>query len=119
MVRSRRNVILGFVAIIALVILFPVLVGTITDWWWFQEIGYQVVFSRSLAMQLMLVLGIGGVTAGILYLNLRIAQRGIVINPVILAVGPASPKLDLTRAIRRVSLPVVLVLALFAAVGAT
>ncbi len=118
-VRSRRNLILGSLAVIALVILFPVLVGTITDWWWFQEIGYQVVFSRSLLAQLLLVLGVGAVTAGVLYLNLRVAQRGIVINPVILAVGPASPKLDLTRAIRRISLPVVLVLALFAAVGAT
>ena len=58
-------------------------------------------------------------TAGVLYLNLRIAQRGIVLHPVIVQVGPDLPQLDVTRALRRLTLPAALVLGLLAGLAAT
>ncbi|HEY2806778.1 MAG TPA: UPF0182 family protein, partial [Gemmatimonadales bacterium] len=116
---SRRRVFLAIVAFVAILLTVPLLAGVLTDWWWFREIGYQVVFTRQLITQLLLFLGVSGVTAGTLYLNLRIAQRGIVINPIVVAVGPTSPKLDVTRAIRRISLPVVLVLGILPGIAAT
>ena len=119
MLRLRRALILGIVAFVALFLFVPALIGVLTDWWWFQEIGYQTVFVRQVATQLLLFLAVGGVTAGTLYLNLRIAQRGIVLNPIIVAVGPSSPQLDVTRTLRRLSLPGVLVAGLLAGLAAT
>ncbi|MFI5206991.1 MAG: UPF0182 family protein [Gemmatimonadales bacterium] len=106
-------------AIVALVFAVPTLIGILTDWWWFQEIGYQVVFTGQLVTRILLFLVVSAVTAGTLYLNLRVAQRGIVLSPIVIAVGPSSPQLDVTRTLRRVSLPVVLVLGLLAGLAAT
>ena len=117
--RTRRTIILTIVVLLALVLVAPSLVGLLTDWWWFQEIGYRIVFTRQLATQALLFLAVGAVTAGILHVNLRIAQRGIVLNPVVMRVGPASPQLDVSRTVRRLSLPVALVLGLLAGLGAT
>jgi uncharacterized membrane protein (UPF0182 family) len=105
---------LAFVAFFA----WPACYGLITDWWWFQEIGYQVVFTRQLTTELLLFLATGGLTAGVLYLNLRAAQRGLVPDPVVVQIGPTAPRLDLTAALRRLSLPAALVLGLLAGIGA-
>ena len=115
----RRALILGIVALVALVLAVPTLVGLVTDWWWFQEIGFQAVFTGQLVARALLFLIVGVVTTGTLYLNLRIAQRGIVLNPMVLAVGPSSPQLDVTRTLRRVSLPAALALGLLASLAAT
>jgi hypothetical protein len=115
----RRALILGIVAFVALVLAVPTLVGLVTDWWWFQEIGFQAVFTGQLVARALLFLIVGVVTTGTLYLNLRIAQRGIVLNPMVLAVGPSSPQLDVTRTLRRVSLPAALALGLLASLAAT
>jgi hypothetical protein len=117
--RIRRILILSTIVLVALVFAGPILVGLLTDWWWFREIGYQVVFTGQLVTRLILFFAVGAVTAGSLYLNLRVAQRGIVLNPVVVAVGPSSPQLDLTRTLRRLSLPAVLILGLLAGLAAT
>src|SRR6185295_685823 len=82
---SQRRLILT-IAIVAFLaaILFPALIGLLTDWWWFQEIGYQAVFSRPLLTGLLLFVGVAGITFGVLYGNLRLAQRGLVPYPVVL-----------------------------------
>jgi uncharacterized protein len=117
---SQRRLILA-IAIVAFLaaILFPALIGLLTDWWWFQEIGYQAVFSRPLLTSLLLFLGAGGITFGVLYGNLRLAQRGLVPYPVVLRFAQNQPRVDLTGPLRRVSLPVSLVIALIAGFGAT
>jgi hypothetical protein len=75
--RRRPAVILGLAAAGALFLFFPGLIALVTDWWWFQEIGYQVVFSRTLMTRVLLFFLAGGLAAGLLYFNLRIAQRGL------------------------------------------
>jgi uncharacterized membrane protein (UPF0182 family) len=114
----RRFPILLF-AVFAALFLFPALNDLLTDWWWFREIGYQIVFTRELSTRLLLFLAAGGLTAGVLYLNLRVAQRGLVPYPVVLRFGPAAPRLDITAALRRLSLPVSLALGLLAGFAAT
>src|SRR5215217_2749692 len=117
---SQRRLILA-IAIVAFLaaILFPALIGLLTDWWWFQEIGYQAVFTRPLLTSLLLFLGAGGITFGVLYGNLRLAQRGLVPYPVVLRFAQNQPRVDLTGPLRRASLPVSLVIALIAGFGAT
>ena len=90
MLRRRLTLILLSAAFAAL-FLFPSFVALLTDWWWFQEIGYQVVFTRELTTRVLLFLAAGGLTSGVLYLNLRIAQRGLVPNPIVLQLGPTAP----------------------------
>ena len=54
-----------------------------------------------------------------LYLNLRAGQRGLVPNPVVLRIAPTAPHLNLTAALRGLSLPVAVVLGLLAGLAAT
>jgi len=117
--RLRIAPIVGILAVAALFLTFPAFTALLTDWWWFREIGYQVVFTREILTRSLLFLSVGGLTAGALYLNLRIAQRGLVPNPIMVQVGPSVPQLDLTRQLSRLSLPVSLVLGLLAGLGAT
>jgi len=79
----------------ALVFAGPILVGLLTDWWWSRRSATRCLH-RQLVTRVLLFLIVGAVTSGSLYLNLRIAQRGIVLNPIVVAVGPSSPQLDVT-----------------------
>jgi len=116
---GRRLAILAIAAFAALGIFFPGLVALLTDWWWFREIGYQIVFSRALVTRIVLFLAVAGLTAGLLYLNLRIAQRGLIPNPILLQLAPSAPRLNLTVAVRRLTVPLALTLGLLAGFGAT
>jgi uncharacterized membrane protein (UPF0182 family) len=117
---SRRRIVLVLVLVaVAALILFPGFSALLTDWWWFREIGYGVIFTRELTTRLLLFLAAGGVTTGVIYLNLRTAQRGLVPNPIVLAFGRGSPRLEVTSALSRLSLPVALVLGLLAGLSST
>ena len=105
----RRRPLLMVATLVALLFAFPALPALLTDWWWFREIGYQIVFTRILATQVLLFLAVGGLAAGVLYLNLRIAQRGLVPDPIVLQLGESVPRVDVTAALRRLSAPVALV----------
>jgi uncharacterized membrane protein (UPF0182 family) len=113
----RRLVFLLFIAAFAVLLFFPALIGLLTDWWWFQEIGYTVVFSRELGTRVLLFLAAGGLTFGVLYLNLRLAQRGLVPYPVVLRFVQSAPRVDMTAALSRLSLPVSLTFGLLAGLG--
>jgi uncharacterized membrane protein (UPF0182 family) len=115
--RTRLWIVPGIAAFLA-VLLVPAVFGVLTTWWWFREIGYQAVFTRQLTARGDLFLAVFAVTAALLQLNLRIAQRGIVVNPVVVRVGPTTPQLDVSRAARRLSPWLVVVLAFFFGVAA-
>jgi len=103
----------------ALLLLLPALAGFLVDWWWFREIGYQIVYTRELLTRILLFLAAGGLTTVVLYLNLRVAQRGLVPDPVVLRLGQSVPRVNVTAVLRRLSLPVSLVLGLLAGLAAT
>jgi uncharacterized membrane protein (UPF0182 family) len=112
--RSRVVLLLLIASIAAFLFLFPVLSGFLTDWWWFKEIGYRSVFIRELVTRAVLFLAAGGLSAGVLYINLRAAQRGMVPNPIVLQLGESVPNLNVPATLRRLSLPVSLGLGLLA-----
>ncbi len=112
MPRRRLLPILLLVAFVAFVLLLPGLAGYLTDWWWFREIGFQVVFTRTLITQVLLFLVLGGITAGMLYLNLSWALRGLVPGPLVLRVGQTAPRIHITEALRHLTLPVSLFIGL-------
>jgi uncharacterized membrane protein (UPF0182 family) len=106
-------------AVFAALFLFPTFSALLTDWWWFGEIGYRIVFTRELTTRVLLFLAAGGLTCGVLYLNLRAGQRGLVPDPVVLNFGPGTRRLDISAALRRLSLPVSLAFGLLAGFAAT
>jgi hypothetical protein len=118
-VLRRRHTLILLSAVFAVLFFFPAFSTLLTDWWWFREIGYEIVFTRELTTRVLLFLAAGGLTAGVLYLNLRAAQRGLVPDPVVLQFGPSAPRLDISAALRRLSLPVSLALGLLAGFAAT
>ncbi|MFN8582783.1 MAG: UPF0182 family protein [Gemmatimonadaceae bacterium] len=75
MPRPRFALLLAVGAFVALFLVFPAIGNLLTDWWWYQEVGYQVVFTRQLWMRLILFLVVGIMTAAVVYTTLRVAQR--------------------------------------------
>ncbi|HWB41416.1 MAG TPA: UPF0182 family protein, partial [Gemmatimonadales bacterium] len=105
-------------AAFAALFLVPAFSALLTDWWWFGEIGYRIVFTRELITRVLLFLAAGGLTFGVLYLNLRAAQRGLVPNPVVFQLAPGAQRVDVSAVLRRLSLPVSLGFGLLAGLAA-
>jgi uncharacterized protein len=118
---QRRLVWMLLAVVVVGLFLVPSLISLLADWWWFREIGYEIVFTRELITRVLLFLIVGGVTFGILYLNLRTAQRGVVPDAIVLRLGQTArgPRVDVTAILRRLSLPVALTLGVLAGFAAT
>ena len=119
MSRRRLALLLVMLALLALWF-FPALVTLITDWWFFREIGYQVVYTREIETRTLLFFLVGGFAAAWLYGNLRMAQRGLAPVPFHVPLGGGAAGLvNLTALVRRVTLPFALVLGLMIGLGAS
>src|SRR5439155_20947497 len=114
MPRRRAGLLLVIATFVAVLFLFSVLSGFLTDWWWFKEIGYQVVFTREIVTRALLFLAAGGLTFGVIYGNLRLAQRGVVPNRFVLQLAESAPPFNVATAMRQFFLPVSLVAGLLA-----
>ena len=105
--RFRKWIVLFIVLVFGLI---PWIVGAATDWLWFKEIGYQTVFWTELNTRASL-LGLGALlTFGFLYGNLKLAQRGPVTQPILLA-NPSGPPVDIVAIIGKLAIPLAAVLA--------
>src|SRR5437016_8832412 len=117
--RRRRRLGLGvLVVLFALLLVLFNLVPLAAEWLWFQAVGYQRVFTTRLVAEAVLGVGVGGLVFVFLYVNLRIAQRGLVPNPLVVQVSSAGAAVDVTRLLRRLALPTSLGLALVFGLGA-
>lgn len=105
MVRARAVLVVVIGVLIATLIAFPVLVGWLTDWYWFRSVGFDVVFLTALWTRIGVGLAGGFLIFLFLWANLRLAQRGIV--PELSTIrGPGSASIDLNATLRRLSIPV-------------
>lgn len=118
---SRRRILLTSMLVVVLALwLLPTAVTLITDFWFFREIGYQVVFTRELTTRVLLFFIVGVPTVGLLQLNLRMAQRGLAPVHFTMPVGDGTVNLvNLTTLIRRISLPVAIVIGVMVGFGAS
>src|SRR5713101_558712 len=116
--RPNRLGLLVLGLLFAVIVVLPALVQLAAEWPWFGALGYQRVFATRLVSQVLLGGLIGGGAFAFLYANLRIAQRGVVPNPLVLAFSAAAPPLDVTRLLRRLALPAALALGLLFGVAA-
>src|SRR3989454_12019850 len=79
---------------------------------------YTTLFRSRLVAEAVLGVGIGGLVFAFLYVNLRLAQRGLVPNPLVVQFSAGAAAVDVTRLLRRLTLPTALGVALLFGVGA-
>jgi hypothetical protein len=103
---------------IAVFLLLPSVVQLAAEWPWFQALGYQRVFTTRLVAEAVLGGGVGGLVFAFLYANLRIAQRGVVPNPLLVQFRSGAAAVDVTGLLRRLALPMALGIALLFGLGA-
>src|SRR2546421_119607 len=115
--RRRRLGLVVLVVLFALLLVLFNLAPLAAEWLWFQALGYQRVFTTRLVAEAVLGVAVGGLVFAFLYANLRIAQRGLVPNPLVVQVSGAAA-VDMTRLLRRLALPTALGLALLFGMGA-
>ena len=118
MTRSRFPRILLLLAIPIALFMLPTLSGLLTDWWWFQEVGHEVVFTKTLVTKVALFFAAGLIAALVFGGNLAFAQRGALPEPVLVKIGDATQSVDLTSVLRRFTRPITIVLSLMIALGA-
>src|SRR5256886_7988311 len=116
--RRRRLGLVVLVVLFALLLLLSNLVPLAAEWLWFQALGYERVFTTRLVAGAVVGGGVGGLVFGFLYVNLRIAQRGLVPNPLVVQFSAGAAAVDVTRLVRRLALPTALGMALLFGMGA-
>jgi hypothetical protein len=62
-------------AVIPLVVVLPMGAGLYTNWLWFQQLGYQMVFTTTLGAKAWLGAAVGLITAALIWLNFKLALR--------------------------------------------
>jgi len=122
-VAERRIAPVALVALVAFLVLIilPLSTGLIVDLWWFREIGFEVLFTKRLVTQLLLFVSVAIVAGGLIYLNLTLAQRGVVPDSVGLKVRTAQGDMtiDVGSRVRSFTRPVAIGLGLFLGLGAS
>jgi uncharacterized membrane protein (UPF0182 family) len=83
-----------------------------TDWYWFDGLGFQVVFLRELWAKVALGTVVSVITLVFFYVNLSVAQRGLVPDPPVVTFSPNAAKVDVTQALRRATWPASIALGL-------
>jgi len=64
-----------FVIVFGVIVFFWRIVGLVADWFWFQEVGYESVFTVTLWAQIQAALAFGLAFFAFFYLNLLVALR--------------------------------------------
>jgi len=120
MAKSRRFKAGILVAILfGLVTIIPTMVGLLTDWFWFREVGYQIVFTKGLTTRIGLFVLAGIIAYAFLALNVRLARSGPARVPVLWRVSPELPPVDIASHLMKVAVPLTFVLTFLFAMGAT
>ena len=73
-VRSAMGIII-FIAVLLLLMLLWRGIEVITDWYWFQEVGYENVFTVTFLTQMKVAAIFGAAFFVLFYLNLFLASR--------------------------------------------
>ncbi len=105
--RHRLGVAIGLFLIILVV---PTLIRLLAEWPWFQALGYERVFATRIAAKIVLGTAVGAFAFAFLYANMRIARRGAIPEQFI-RLAPEADPIHLTYFVKRLILPVALLVA--------
>ena len=117
----KRRSLAAFAVVVTILIIvtgLPAVIRLAVDWHWFKEIEYQSVFLTELWTKVVLGVVVGGLSFGFFWLNLRLAQRGMVPDPMVISLSPEAPKVDITGTLRKLALPISAVLGLLVGLSA-
>jgi len=98
--------------------LIPTAIRFATDWFWFQEIGFETVFTTQLVTRTLLFAAAAVVSYLFLALNVSIASRGTSRIPVLWRVSPDLPPVDIANTLTRLAKPVIVFLSFLFALAA-
>ncbi len=116
---ARRLIIILAAAFFVAMIVLPWLAGFATDWLWFQEIGFETVFTTSLVWRVLLFV-IGGLVAfAVFYGNVRLARGPEKTFPVLYVNRGDGVSIDVSRMFTKVFFPAAMVLSFLSAVTAS
>ena len=117
---GARRVVLTILGVffVALIVL-PWLATFATDWLWFQEVGFQTVFTTSLVWRVLLFVIGGAFAFAFFYGNVRLARGPVKTFPVLYVNRGDGVTVDVSRAFTKVFFPAALVLAFLTAVTAS
>ncbi len=115
----RRAIVIALLVGFVLLLAIPGAIALYVDWLWFTELRFERVFTTELVAQLALFGGAGLLVFGVLLANLKLAQRGLVPDPVLIRFNPNAPHLNLTALFRRLALPAAGILAFLTALPLT
>lgn len=110
--RRRLPLLLAILILLAAGVAFPGIARVLTDWWWFREVGYGVIFTRELTTRSWLFLGAGGFATLFLLLNIRLSQRGMLPDGIAFQLGPQGPRLNATSLVRKLAWPLAILVGL-------
>ena len=119
MKRSTKLFILVAALFLVVFIAAPTAIGLAANWYWFSAVGFETVFLKSLGTQVSLGLVVAVVAFTFLYLNLRLAQQGVVPEPLLVTLSQRVPNLDITKVFRRLAWPIALFFAFFFGISAS
>lgn len=117
--RSRAPLAIAIAIAVVLFIVIPSGSALLTDLWWFREVGYEVVLLRNLGTRFALFVVAAALASGTLLVNLRLAQRGVVPEPVLLQMGETVRPVDVSGATQRLRLPIAVLFGIFFGLGAS
>ena len=89
------------------------MVRLITDWFWFEEIGFENIFTTILGTKIILGLIAGLITFGLIYLNSRIASYFTQGRPISIQVDGKGTNLDIGKHLNKLTLYLSLFLGFF------
>lgn len=118
--RVSPAILIAFAAFLVLIVL-PMSTGLLVDLWWFREIGFDILFTRTLTTKILLFLGVAVVAGALVYANLLLAQRGVIPDSVGLRLRTAQGDIaiDVGSRVRGFTRPAAIAVALFLGLGAT
>ncbi|MEQ1692600.1 MAG: UPF0182 family protein [Gemmatimonas sp.] len=118
--RISPAVVIALLALLALVVI-PMSTGLLVDLWWFREIGFEVLFTRTLLSRVALFVSVAVLAGGLLHLNLSLAKRGVIPDSVgiRLRTGQGDMTIDIGARLGRLARPIAVVVGLFFGLGAS
>lgn len=93
-----------FIAIFIIFFILPGSVLLLTDWFWFQQTGFENVFTTILSAKLLIGFGVGILVFLLIYLNLRIASRLTRGKPVLINLEPGRQPIELGKHVNKIAL---------------
>jgi len=109
---SKRPIFYVLYGLIALAVFtVPRLFRLLTDWYWFQEIGFSNIFTTILGTKILLGAGVGILSFFIIYGNLWLAKRLVASRPLVVRLRQGvQGELDLEKYVNKFILLVSLIL---------